>query len=272
MSEIRIFENPEFGKIRTMELPDGQIGFVGKDVAEVLGYKDTRKAIQSHVDDEDKTTGVICPSGSNYKTQAVFINESGLYSLILSSKLPQAKAFKRWVTNVVLPQIRKTGGYIPVLENDSDEAVLKRAVEILMNTVKQKENIIDEQAELLKEQHNLIGEQNIILEEQQPLVEFAQTVGESHDTCTVAELAKLMCNMGIEMGQNRLFSMLRDLKYLGTSGHHWNVPQQRWIEAGYFVVKTSSPWYDKEGNAHYSITPLVTGKGQQFFINKFRTV
>ncbi|MDO4215740.1 MAG: BRO family protein [Bacteroidales bacterium] len=270
MSEIRIFENPEFGKIRTMELPDGQVGFVGKDVAEVLGYSNTQKAILVHVDEDDKLRSQIGTSGQ--RREMMIINESGLYSLILSSKLPQAKAFKRWVTNVVLPQIRKTGGYIPVLENDSDEAVLKRAVEILMNTVKQKENIIDEQAELLKEQHLLIGEQNIILEEQQPLVEFAQTVGSSQDTCTVAELAKLMCNMGIEMGQNRLFGMLRDLKYLGTSGHHWNVPQQRWIEAGYFVVKTSSPWYDKEGNAHYSITPLVTGKGQQYFINKFRTV
>lgn len=161
MSEIRIFKNPEFGKIRTMELPDGQVGFVGKDVAEVLGYSNTRDALRKHVDLEDKTTVAFCDTGSNYKTQAVLINESGLYSLILSSKLPQAKAFKRWVTNEVLPQIRKTGGYIPVLENDSDEAVLKRAVEILMNTVKQKENIIDEQAELLKEQHLLIGEQNI---------------------------------------------------------------------------------------------------------------
>lgn len=232
MSEIKIFENPEFGKIRTMELPDGQVGFVGKDVAEVLGYSNTRDALRKHVDLEDKTTVAFCVTGSNYKTQAVLINESGLYSLILSSKLPQAKAFKRWVTNEVLPQIRKTGGYIPVQENDSDEAVLKRAVEILMNTVKQKENIIDEQAELLKEQHLLIGEQNIILEEQQPLVEFAQTVGSSQDTCTVAELAKLMCNMGIEIGQNRLFCKLRDLKYLGALERTTAALDRGWLLCG----------------------------------------
>ena len=113
MKEIQIFHHEMFGDIRTMTDEQGETWFVGKDVAEALGYSNTRDALSKHVDDEDKTTVAIRDTGSNYKSQAIFINESGLYSLVLSSKLPQARVFKHWVTSEVLPQIRKTGGYIP---------------------------------------------------------------------------------------------------------------------------------------------------------------
>ena len=112
-TNIQIFESEEFGKIRTCQV-NNQIMFVGKDVAKALGYKNTRDALSKHVDGEDKTTVAIRDTGSNYKSKTVVINESGLYSLILSSKLEQARAFKRWVTSEVLPQIRMTGGYIPI--------------------------------------------------------------------------------------------------------------------------------------------------------------
>ena len=110
-NEIKIFENEEFGSVRTMEI-DGEPYFVGKDVATILGYVKPENAIANHVDDEDKTTTLIQGTGSNYKSNAVIINESGLYSLILSSKLPKAKGFKHWVTSEILPSIRKTGGYL----------------------------------------------------------------------------------------------------------------------------------------------------------------
>ena len=110
-NEIKIFENEEFGSVRTMEI-NGEPYFVGKDVATILGYAKPENAISNHVDDEDKTTTLIQGTGSNYKSNAVIINESGLYSLILSSKLPKAKEFKHWVTSEILPSIRKTGGYI----------------------------------------------------------------------------------------------------------------------------------------------------------------
>ena len=113
MNEIAIFNHKMFGEIRAMTAENGEVLFVGKDVAKALGYSNTRDAMRKHVDEEDKTTVAIRDTGSNYKSMAVLINESGLYALILSSKLPQAKAFKRWVTAEVLPQIRKTGGYIP---------------------------------------------------------------------------------------------------------------------------------------------------------------
>ena len=121
MKEIQTFNHEMFGQIRTMTQEDGQIMFVGKDVATALGYSKPENAIATHVDSEDKTTTLIQGTGLNYKSKAVIINESGLYALVLSSKLPQAKAFKRWVTSEVLPQIRMTGGYIPTKDSEGRE-------------------------------------------------------------------------------------------------------------------------------------------------------
>ena len=140
MKEIQIFKNELFGEIRTTTAENGEVLFVGKDVATALGYSKSRNALAAHVDEEDKTTALIQGPGSNYKSKAVLINESGLYSLILSSKLPQAKAFKRWVTAEVLPQIRKTGGYIPTKDAEgrelSYEEVLALADQIVGRTLK----------------------------------------------------------------------------------------------------------------------------------------
>lgn len=111
MNELKIFNSPEFGQVRTITL-DGEPWFVGKDVADALGYSNSRDALARHVDDEDKTSVVIPDTGSNYKSKTTLINESGLYSLVLSSKLPTAKKFKHWVTSEVLPAIRKHGGYM----------------------------------------------------------------------------------------------------------------------------------------------------------------
>lgn len=138
MQEIQIFKHDVFGEIRTMTDEKGEVFFVGKDVAKVLGYVNTSKAIQQHVDEEDKGTLPIRESA--YETRAIIINESGLYSLILSSKLPQAKAFKRWVTSEVLPQIRRTGGYIPTKDVDgrqlTNEEILRLAEQIVGRTLR----------------------------------------------------------------------------------------------------------------------------------------
>ena len=135
---IQIFTNEVFGEIRTCQV-NNQIMFVGKDVAQALGYAKPENAIATHVDTEDKTTTLIQGTGSNYKSKMVIINESGLYSLILSSKLPQAKEFKRWVTSEVLPQIRKTGGYIPTRDAEGRELsgreILERADAIVGRTL-----------------------------------------------------------------------------------------------------------------------------------------
>lgn len=242
---IKTFNHEQFGQIRTLTMPDGQIGFVGKDVADALGYKLPRKAIMDHVDNEDKTTVPFQNAGSNYKTQVVLINESGLYSLILSSKLPQAKQFKHWVTSVVLPQIRKTGGYIPVNEEDDEKTILCKALNIMQKTIEKKDAII---------------------EAQRPKVQFADALTASKDSILIRDLAKLLTQNGFEIGQNRLFAWLRKKGYLFQNETR---PIQKWVEKGIFD-------YDVrviENGRHIieSITTKVTGKGQEYFINGFLT-
>lgn len=163
------FRNVEFGAIRTMSNEQGEPMFCAKDVCEALGYKKTRNAVNQHVDDEDKTTALIQGVGSNYKTQAFFINESGLYALILSSKLESAKRFKRWVTSEVLPAIRKKGGYIVAKEGESEKDIMKRALDIVKSTLARR----DEQIAKLK-----------------PRAEYADSVLDSINCITTTQLAK----------------------------------------------------------------------------------
>ncbi|MCJ0438829.1 Bro-N domain-containing protein, partial [Clostridioides difficile] len=141
MNDLQIFKNNTFGEIRVIEIKE-EPWFVGKDVAEKLGYKDTSDALKRHVDDEDKGVGEIPTPGGNQNMR--LINESGLYSLILSSKLPNAKAFKRWVTNEILPSIRKTGGYIHTTEDMSDDEIMARALQVAQKTIEKKSREIEE--------------------------------------------------------------------------------------------------------------------------------
>ena len=169
MNKMMTFRNLEFGAIRTISNEQGEPMFCGKDVAEALGYKKPENAVAKHVDTEDKTTTLIQGSGSNYKTQAIFINESGLYALILSSKLESAKRFKRWVTSEVLPAIRKQGGYLIAKKGESDKDVMKRAMEIVKTTLAKRE----EQIARLK-----------------PKAEYADSVLDSINCITTTQLAK----------------------------------------------------------------------------------
>lgn len=150
MNEIKLFENPEFGQVRVLEL-EGEPWFVGKDVAEVLGYADPNKAIAMHVDDEDKLNDKTASSLG--QRGGWFINESGLYSLILRSQLPEAKSFKRWITHEVIPSIRKTGGYIAGQETLSDEELLEKALLVAQRRIAERERQLEEktrQVELMQ--------------------------------------------------------------------------------------------------------------------------
>ena len=241
--EVQIFNHPEFGEIRTMMMTDGQVGFVGKDVAEVLGYSNTRDAIRKHVDDEDKTTVAICDTGSNYKTQVIIINESGLYSLILSSKLPKAREFKHWVTSEVLPQIRRTGGYIPVKEEDDEKTILCKALMIYKRTIEEKE---------------------ALLEQQKPMVVFAEAVTSCEDSILIRDLAKLLTQNGVTIGQARLFYWMRLHGYLFQRETR---PIQKWVERGLF--DTTVTLVNTHHGTKERITTKVTGKGQRYFIEGF---
>ena len=172
-TEIQIFKNEQFGEIRTMVDEKGEPWFVGKDVARRLGYINHRKALRDHVDEEDRKDGVTIRDSIGRDQETTFINESGLYSLVLSSKLPQAKAFKRWVTAEVLPQIRKTGGYIPLKDQEgrelSDLEIMCRAMMIMKKSIEQKEQLI---ADL------------------QPKADYVDEVLDSVDCLTMTQVAK----------------------------------------------------------------------------------
>ena len=251
MNNIQVFENSEFGSIRTVEI-DKEPFFVAKDVAEILGYSNSRKAIIDHVDEEDK--GVTkCDTLGGVQELSV-INESGLYSLVLSSKLPTAKKFKRWVTSEVLPAIRKTGGYIGGAENMTEAEIMARAVLIGQRTIEEQKRKID----------NLQNEIDV----NRPKVLFADAVSASHTSILVGELAKILRGNGCNIGQNRLFERLRNDGYLMKCGTSKNIPTQRAMEMGLFEIKEGS-YINGNGVNVITKTTKVTGKGQTFFVNKF---
>ena len=244
MNQIKIFENPEFGKVRTVEI-DGKPYLAGKDVAEALGYANPQKAIRDHTDIEDRT---VNESFTVNGTKAILINESGLYSLILSSKLESAKRFKHWVTSEVLPSIHKSGGYIAGQEQMTDSELMAKAL-----LVAQKQ----------------INERNAQIERMKPKEIFADAVSASQTTILIGELAKLIRQNGVDIGQNRLFSWLRENGYLvKRKGTDYNQPTQKSANLGILTTKETIIAHSN-GSTEIKKTVKVTGKGQQYFINKF---
>lgn len=205
MNQLQVFENSEFGQVRTM-LINGEPYFVGKDITDNLGYQNGSRDIERHVDAEDRTEAMV-HDGSQHRNM-IIINESGLYSLILGSKLPSAKRFKRWVTSEVLPSIRQNGGYIANQENLTPEQIVAQAL-IVAN--------------------NIIQEKDRLLAEQKPKVEFFDAVANSKTALPMDRVAKVL-DMGI--GRNKLFEILRDKKILDRS----NIPYQTYVDRGYFRV------------------------------------
>lgn len=243
---IQLFKSPQFGELRGLNYK-GEAWLMGTDVARRLGYTNPQKAIRDHVDDEDKT---LNESFTVNGTIPVLINESGLYSLILSSKMPKAREFKRWVTSEVLPQIRKTGGYLHVNDNDDDNAIMARALLVAQKTIEQRDA-------LLKEKQRVI-------EEQKPKVAFANAVTSCEDSILIGEMAKLLTQNGYEIGRTRLFRWLRENGYIFK---HSTEPIQKWVERGIFNTQVTII------NTHHgqreSVTTKVTGKGQQYFMSIF---
>ena len=247
MNEIQIFNNPQFGEVRAVTI-DNEPWFVGKDVAEKLGYSNTRKAISDHVDSEDKTDGVTIRDPIGREQNPMFINESGLYSLVLSSKLPTAKAFRRWITSEVIPSIRKNGGSIHGQDRMTDAELLSRALLVAQRQIESR----DRQ-----------------LEEMQPKALFADAVSASKSSILIGELAKLLRQNGVDMGQNRLFDWMRDNGYLiRRDATDRNMPTQRSMDMGLFEVKETTITHS-DGHITVNKTAKVTGKGQQYFINLF---
>lgn len=257
MNEFQLFDF-ENHKVRALSL-NGKAYFVGKDVAAVLGYAKTANAINKHVDVEDKgVTKMMTPGG---RQNIQIINESGVYSLIFSSKMPNAKKFKHWVTSEVLPTIRRHGAY---MTDEKIEEVLTDPDTIIKLATQLKD---ERQQRLIEQQLRKDAENQV--HEMKPKALFADSVATSKSTVLVGELAKIIRGNGVDIGATRLFRWMREHGYLiNRKGSDWNMPTQRAMDLGLFKIKETTINHSN-GTTSISKTPKVTGKGQQYFINKF---
>lgn len=252
MTNLQIFKNNKFGQIRTIEEND-KVLFCGADIANALGYANPRDAIIRHCKDDGVVKHDITDNlGRNQL--AVFINEGNVYRLITHSKLPSAEEFESWVFDEVLPTIRKTGGYV-----SNDDLFIKT---YLPNADERTVQFFKLQLEGMKSLNNKI-------EQDKPKVLFANAVATSKTSILVGELAKILKQNGVNIGQNRLFEQLRNDGYLiSRKGTDFNMPTQRSMELGLFEIKETGVTHS-DGHITINKTPKVTGKGQAYFINRY---
>lgn len=241
MNDIQVFNNPEFGTVRAVCGDDGEPMFVAKDVCAALSIAPTAA---SRLDEDEKGLRLTQTPGG--EQNVLFVTEPGFYKLVMRSRKPEAKAFQRWVTHEVLPALRRDGGYM-VARDETPEQTMARAVLLAQQTIDRQKSRI---AEL------------------EPKALFADAVAASDGTCLVGELAKMMRQNGVEVGQNRLFAMLREDGYLGNVGQNRNVPTQRAMDLGLFRIKETAVTHS-DGHVTINRTPKVTGKGQIYFVKRY---
>lgn len=253
-NQIQVFNSEQFGSVRAM-IVNGEPWFVAKDVAEILGYAKPRNAIATHIDKDDKKDAPV--QGDLGGTQLMtIINESGFYSLVLSSKLPNAKKFKRWVTSEVLPSIRKTGGYV-----SNDELFIAT---YLPNVDESTKNLFRLNLQTIRQLNAKVDTQAKKIEADKPKVEFAEQVHDSTNLSSIEDFAKALHDEDIHIGRNKLYKWLRENKYL----MHDNVPYQQFIDRGLFAVTEST--YSAKGEIRTAYITRITGKGQLYITAKLR--
>lgn len=249
MNELQIFTNEEFGEIRTMEI-DGKPYFAATDIAKALGYTSPRDAIARHCKGGVKHD---TPTSSGIQNMS-YINEGDVYRLIMRSKLPSAERFESWVVDEVLPSIRKNGGYIAGQEDMTNEELMAKALIVAQNKISERDAIIEEQ--------------RTHIEQMTPKARFADAVAGSKDSILVGDLAKILCQNGVEIGQKRLFQWMRDNGYLIKNGASRNIPVQKYVEMGLFEIKETTI-QSPNGFTRLTVTSKITGKGQRYFVDKF---
>ncbi len=253
-STLQTFDSPTFGSVRVIE-HEGQPWFVAKDVCDCLELGNPRTSLALLDEDEKGVHSVDTLGGLQ---EMSIISEPGLYSLILRSRKPEAKAFKRWITHEVIPAIRRTGGYMAAGQNDTPESIMARAVLIAQDTITR------------------LQERTVALETQaevdRPKVVFADSIEVSKSTILVGELAKLIKqSTQYDIGQKRMFDWLRDNGFLHKRGSDRNMPTQKSMDMGLIVIKEGSR-IGSSGESHITKTPKGTGKGQIYFVNRFREI
>lgn len=257
MDALKIFTHEAFGSVRIVE-HNGLPWFVGKDVCDCLELGNTTEALRG-LDDDEKFT-LSNPEGNpraGIPLELNIISEPGLYSLILRSRKPEAKAFKRWLVHEVIPSIRRSGGYMPAVQSDTPESIMARAVLVAQDTITRlqaRTSALEARAEV-----------------DRPKVVFADSIEVSRSTILVGELAKLVKqSTGHDIGQRRMFDWLRDNGFLHKRGSDRNMPTQKSMDMGLIVIKEGSR-IGSSGESHITKTPKITGKGQIYFINTFNS-
>lgn len=249
--ELQIFNNEEFGEIRTITKDDEPM-FCLADVCKALELEQVSRVKARLKTDGVTTSKVIDRLGREQET--TFINESNLYKTIFQSRKESAERFTEWVTGEVLPSIRKNGGYIAGQETLSDEELMAKALLVANNKIAERDKIIEQK--------------QARIEQMKPKEIFADAVSASHTSILVGDLAKLICQNGYQIGQKRLFDWLRANGYLIKTGSSYNMPTQRYVEQGLFEIKESN-LVNPDGSVRITKTTKVTGKGQVYFVNKF---
>lgn len=251
MNEIKIFQNEQFGQIRIVVNENNEPLFCLLDLCNSLGLSNNRK-VKSQLDD-DVTLSYPILDNLGREQEATFVTEAGMYTVILRSDSPKAKPMQKWVTNEVLPSIRKHGAY---MTNETLEKALTSPdflIQLATNLKEEKQKRIEAESKI---------------QQDAPKVLFADAVSTSQRSCLIAELAKILQQNGVNIGQNRLFSWMRDNGYLCQKGDYYNQPTQKAMKLGLFELKKTSIT-KPDGSVLVTTTTKVTGKGQIYFVNKF---
>ena len=253
VADLQLFSSERFGKLRATQI-DCEVWFAATDVAKALGYRDANQITRALDDDEKRWSEGTLSECTHSHLGIRLINESGLYRVLMRSQRPEAIPFQRWLAHEVVPEIRRNGGYIATSPEDSDADIMARALLIAQKTIDRK--------------NELIALHEATIEDMKPKALFADAVADSDGTCLIGELAKMMCQNGLEIGQNRLFKLLQRDGYLGKSGSNRNVPTQRSMDMKLFRIKETSVTHS-DGRVTINRTPKVTGKGQAYFIGRY---
>lgn len=263
MADITIFNNDLFGSVR-VTVVDNEPLFCLADICKAVELQNP-SSVKMRLDPQDVQMIDLHALNSGQETIgntiATFVTESGFYDVILSSSSPKVRPFKRWVTHDVLPAIRKSGGYIAAKAEDTPEEIMARALLVAQDTLRRREERI-----AMLQQENATQQEKI--EQDAPKVLFAEAVSTSKTSILIGELAKVIKQNGVDMGQNRLFKWLRSNGYLCRHGEHYNTPTQKAMEMGLFEIKEHSV-LRPDGSVMITRTTKVTGKGQVYFVNKF---
>lgn len=253
VADLQLFSSEWFGRLRATQI-DCEVWFAATDVAKALGYRDANQITRALDDDEKRWSEGTLSECTHSHLGIRLINESGLYRVLMRSQRPEAIPFQRWLAHEVVPEIRRNGGYIAASTEDSDADIMARALLIAQKTIDRK--------------NELIALHEATIEDMKPKALFADAVADSDGTCLIGELAKMMCQNGLEIGQNRLFKLLQRDGYLGKSGSNRNVPTQRSMDMKLFRIKETAVTHS-DGRVTINRTPKVTGKGQAYFIGRY---